>query len=257
MNPTNIEYLDYTWNPIVGCSGFTCAVAEHCWAKGQAKRQKPKIDKNQAQRGCQDCYTFTPHLHAERLNQPLKVKAPKRIGVCFSGELFDNKVKIEWTEQIFNVMNWAPQHTFVCLTKQAHNLTRKETPKFPSNVWMGVSVNRVSDTERIDYLKQCGAKVKFVSFEPLFEDIVDEDYDPLVNLTRISLDLSGIDWVIIGAQRRPDVQPKNQWVEKLIHAADHAGCKIFMKNNLRCRVEIEYELNRGFEEIPEAKNHEC
>jgi protein gp37 len=231
LNRTGIEYLDFTWNPIVGCSGFGCAVKNACWAKGQAKRRKHE---------CNDCYTFTPHLHDERLNQPLQRRAPSRIGVCFMSDLFGDFVQIEWTEQVFKVMKWAPWHTFLCLTKQAHNLVRKETPVFPSNVWMGVSVNCVRDLERLEYLKQCDAKVKFGSFEPLFEDLG-------------SFDLTGIDWIVIGAQKRPTIQPKTEWVEKLIQVADNAGCKIFMKNNLECRVKLEYFLKRGFEEIPEVK----
>lgn len=251
MNRTKIEYLDYTWNPIVGCSGTNCAVAGACWAKGQAKRQKPKEDKNGNERGCQECYDFKPHLHVSRLIQPFEVLTPSRIGVCFMGDLFDDKVKTEWQKKIFETISLSPMHTFIVLTKQPQNIP--EDWRFPSNVWLGVSVNKISDLLRIAELRRRSAAVKFVSFEPLFEDVVDEFFDELVNVTCISLDLSGIDWVIIGAQRRPDVQPKKEWVEKLIHAADHAGCKIFMKNNLGCRVELEYALNRGFEEIPGAK----
>jgi protein gp37 len=257
MNKTKIEYLDYTWNPIVGCSGVGCAVAGACWAKGQAKRQKPGVDKNGRDRGCQDCYDFKPHLHAGRLIQPFTAAVPpSRIGVCFMGDLFDDKVQVDWTQRIFETMQLAGMHTFICLTKQAHNLVRKETPKFPRNVWMGVSVNRVCDTERIDYLRRCGAAVKFVSFEPLFEDVSQWWQGLPCSRGHFELDLSGIDWIIIGAQKRPDVQPKKKWVANLIQAADRAGCKIFMKNNLACRVELEYALNRGFEEIPEVKRHD-
>ncbi len=63
MNKTGIEYLDYTWNPLVGCSGEGCAVREHCWAMRQAKRRKHE---------CQDCYDFKPHNHVERVEQPLR-----------------------------------------------------------------------------------------------------------------------------------------------------------------------------------------
>lgn len=234
MNPTKIEYLDYTWNPFVGCSGKTCAVAGACWARGQAKRQKPGEDKNGKVRGCRFCYEFKPHYHFERFHQPQVVKKPSRIGVGFMGDIFDSAFGICMLQQLFEIMELASWHTFLCLTKQSRNMLtfNRNWQRFPVNVWMGVSVNNVRDIERIRDLQQTDALVKFVSFEPLFADLK-------------GVDLSGIDWIIVGAQKRPDVQPKRAWVLDLEKVARAAGAKIFRKNNLS-----------GFsrlQEIPEVK----
>ncbi len=223
MNRTKIEYIDYTWNPIVGCNGVDCAVSGACWAKKQAKRRKNV---------CNNCYTFTPHLHAERLAQPLTVKKPSRIGVCFMADLFDEHVPLEWIEQVFKVMQQASWHTFIVLTKHPENVFC--SLKFPKNVWFGVSVNRRRDLDRVEELKECDVAVKFVSFEPLFEELG-------------AVDLSGVDWIIIGAQRRPTVLPNRVWVLNLEKEARRVGAKIFRKNNLSGRFS-------PLQEIPEAKS---
>jgi protein gp37 len=223
MNRTKIEYLDYTWNPVVGCNGVGCAVRKHCWARSQAKRQKPLVDRNGNSRGCLNCYDFRPHYHFERFNEPLKVKKPARIGVSFMGDLFDSAFSITFHQQLFEIMARASWHTFVVLTKQSQNMrTFVENwawSDVPINVWLGVSVNRKEDLHRIDDLKVTSAVVKFVSFEPLYEDLGD-------------VDLSGIDWVIIGAQRRPNMQPTFNAVKSVISQAQTDGAKVFLKNNL-------------------------
>lgn len=219
MNRTAIEYLQFTWNPIVGCSGVDCAVREACWAKGQAKRRKHK---------CKDCYDFKPHYHFERLDQPSEVKKSARIGVGFMGDIFDAAFSINMNQLLFSKMEKAFWHTFVCLTKQSKNLLtfNQNWQSFPENIWMGVSVNRREDVHRIEDLKATDAKVKFVSFEPLYEEVTD--------LHHSWLDLKGIDWIIIGAQKRPNLQPEQDWVSNLLSFAVTAGVKVFLKNNLAC-----------------------
>jgi len=213
MNRTKIEYLDFTWNPIVGCSGADCEVRRRgvCWAMAMAKRQKQR---------CQLCYDFLPHFHEERLTEPLHRKKPTRIGVCFMGELLDGTVRLTWLTEIFNVMRIARQHTFVNLTKQAMNLQSQIIAKLlPSNLWLGVSVNRKADLWRLGYLKQTKATVKIVSFEPLYECMGD-------------IDLEGIDWIIIGAQTHPDLQPDTSWVTPILREASTHEIAVFIKNNL-------------------------
>jgi protein gp37 len=238
LNRTKIEYLDYTWNPIVGCSGVGCAVAGVCWAKGQGKRQKPRVDRNGKKRGCQDCYDFKPHYHYERFRQPLAVKKPSRVGVGFMGDLFDSAFNITVHQQLFGVMAQASWHTFLVLTKQSKNMLTfvDDWMSPPANAWLGVSVNRKQDLYRIDNLLATEAEVKFVSFEPLYEDLG-------------PVDLSGIDWVIIGAQRRPTIQPEKNWVANLIMKGMDAGAAIFLKNNLACIN----EFSRRLQEIPEVE----
>jgi len=208
MNRTKIEYLDFTWNPVVGCSGIGCAVREHCWARAMAKRQKHR---------CELCYTFEPHIHWERLDEPLSRKKPARIGVVFMGEFWDREVP-EWVRsRIFMTIEKTLWHTFVILTKQPQNIDVEEP--IPKNVWLGVSVNRRQDLWRIDTLRQVPATIRTASFEPLYECMGD-------------IDLEGINWVIIGAQTRPRLQPDSYWVWSLRNEAQNHGIPIFMKNNL-------------------------
>jgi len=101
LNRTRIEYLHYTWNPVVGCSGVGCIVRDVCWARRFARRRK-----NQ----CELCYKFEPHPHFERFDEPLKRKKPSRIGVCFSGEFYDRRAPEDIRMSLYTVMDRAKWH---------------------------------------------------------------------------------------------------------------------------------------------------
>lgn len=214
-NPPDNKEIGFTWNPIVGCNGVGCAVREKCYARKLAKRFKHR---------CQRCYDFIPHYHTERYREPLQRKKPAGIFVCSMGELFDSALGWGLVAPILNVMWECPQHRFYILTKQPQNA--KNYPEYPDNVWVGVSVNRKSDLWRISELRKINAKIKFVSFEPLYEDIA---FDVVADL------LGGIDWIVIGAQTRPTLQPDPQWVENLIGLSYAAGnyVAVFLKDNLK------------------------
>jgi len=208
MNRTSIEYLTHTWNPTVGCNGVDCSVRKHCWAMAMAKRQ----------RRCVECYHFVPHLHKERLLQPLQRKKPARIGVSFMGDFYDTALSFEDRERVLWVISACPQHAFLILTKQPQNIPFDL--KLPKNLWLGVSVNKKQDIWRIETLLQrCGNCKSFVSFEPLYEDMDD-------------IDLRDLDWIIIGAQTRPELQPDPYWVWSLVTEAQNHNIPIFLKNNL-------------------------
>lgn len=204
MNKTKIEYLDFTWNPGVGCSGTGCAVREKCWAMRSAKRQK-----------CPLCKAFVPHFHPERLNQPIKRILGATIGCCFSGEFFE--LEPEARAKILNVIHSAYWHEFLILTKQPHKIPHED---YPDNLWIGVTINKVEDLWRLGLLKnRPGVKHRFISFEPLYEDL------KLANL-------EDIEWIIIGAQTRPLKLPARTWVTNLMDSAEHRKIPVFMKNNL-------------------------
>ena len=212
LNKTKIEYLDYTVNLIVGCSGIGCAVRKKCWAMRMAKRKKHK---------CSLCYTFTPHFHLERMNEPLELKKPSRIGLNFMGETFDtaflNVESITYYSEMLWMIEKAPQHMFLILTKQPQNIP--DSLVFPDNVWLGVTVNRTADLWRIEELKKKKAKVKFVSFEPLYENLG-------------NIDFKCIHWIIIGAQTRPTFLPMPQWIDSIVEQAKQRQIPIFFKDNL-------------------------
>jgi len=205
MNRTLIEWTMYTWNVIVGC----LTGCPFCYARRQAKRFKHR---------CQKCYLFEPHFHAERLEEPLRVKKPSKIFVCSMGEPFGPWVPREWINQILNIVRRCSQHIFQFLTKSPAGA---KGYTFPANCWIGTSVDRPEALGRIDMLREVIAPLHFVSFEPLLGPIG-------------VLDLRGIDWVIIGAQTGPRaVKPDARWIAEIIAACRHASVPVFLKNNLR------------------------
>jgi len=187
MNKTKIEYLDFTLNPITGCSGYGCAVRKRCWAKLMAYRLKGRF-------GYPRDDPFKPTFHENRLDEPFKVKKSSIIGLCFMGDMFDIEVKREWQAQIHSMIDGAYWHIFFCLTKQPQNVPT--FLRYPNNFWLGVSVNVKDDLWRIEELKRKHVAVKVVSFEPLYEHILCK--------------LEDIDWIIIGAQTRPLRSPKRE-----------------------------------------------
>lgn len=209
MNRTAIEYLDFTWNPITGCQGLGCAVRPHCWARTMANRLRgrygyPKED------------PFQPTFHPGRLNEPFKVKKPSRIGVCFMGDYYGKSVNEGWRARVHAVMSLCYRHTFIILTKQPQNIPFRY---LDDHIWLGASINQKKDLWRIDELLRHQAAVHILSCEPLYEDLG-------------KIDLTHIEWLIIGAQTRPNRQPKAAWVKSLMDQADAQGVRIFLKDNL-------------------------
>jgi len=210
LNRTRIEYLHYTLNVLVGCYGVGCAVRSNCWAFWQAKRKKHY---------CNLCYQFIPHIHRERLSEPLKVKKPSRIGLNFMGDTFDSAVHPDWQQDLLEMIEKCPQHTFIIFTKQPQNIPKWFDIEAPSNLWVLVSVNRKQDLWRIQTLQDKSFSVLGISAEPLYEDLGE-------------IHLEKIRWLIIGAQTRPNLKPKLEWVKSLCYQANNLGIPIFLKNNL-------------------------
>lgn len=222
MNRTKIEWCDYTWNPIVGCTHWkgVCSVSRVCYARRMAKRQKCKL-----------CREFVPHLHPERLDQPYKVKKPVKIFVGSMGDMFDQSVPRSWILRVIRVTLENPQHTFMFLTK---NPSRYSEFMFPSNCWLGTTVNTQNDVYRILQLCQNENNpnednIKFISFEPLYGPVRMVFHDPD----------HVVDWIIIGAQTNPLKKPAKRWVLELINQARCIGAKIFLKDNLGWRYKIQ------------------
>lgn len=202
MNKTNIEWTEYTWNPITGCKKRCW----YCYAHAMAKRFNGG--------------DFEPRFHPERLNDPgLKAKKSRKIFVCSMSDLFGDGVEDEWIRTILNTIERYPQHKFQILTKCPE---RAEEWIMPENVWLGVTSCGV-DADRITVLKRISATVKFVSFEPLIDSPV-----------RFPIGgLEGIDWVIIGALTGPQAkQPSPFDIEDILEEARRVGTAVFQKNNL-------------------------
>jgi len=223
-----IEYADKSWNPYSGCRNIEdgmCLVGKACWARGMAHRLRGRF-------GYDRDDPFKPTFHPDKLDIPLKRKKPTRFDCCFMGDI--GFARAEWMEEIFEVIRKCPQHRFYMLTKRP-DLVLKLNLKFPPNVWLGVSVNENREVWRIQFLKSIDCEHSWVSFEPLYTAI----NPPFID---------GIDWIVIGAQTNPSIQPNPEWVELLIEEADDLGIPVFIKPNLtvvKGRMELPDDLNWG------------
>ena len=213
MMKKGIEYADKSWNPYSGCRAVNdrkkCAVGKRCWAYKMARRMKGRF-------GYSLINPFQPTFHPDTLNDPLKRKTPTRYDSCFMGDIA--YCKKAYLKMILDVVRLSPRHIFYFLTKQPDMLAKKGL-EFPDNAWLGVTVNRQDDVWRIDELLKIEATNDWVSFEPVYTDI--------------EISLAGIDWVVIGAQSNPEIQPLKQWVKSIINLADNLDIPLFIKPNLK------------------------
>ncbi|MDD4874308.1 MAG: DUF5131 family protein [Dehalococcoidales bacterium] len=251
LSETKIEYLTHLWSFYPGCNHWKdghCPLP-NCWAHGMARRFKTKTLGKEC---------FTPKLLPEKLLDPLKgynPKKPRRIGVCFTGDLFGNWVDPEQTVCdksgyadsslkfiVLDIIKRCPADRFLFLTKCPQNL--KKWSPFPDNAWVGASVcnNEMLDVA-LFYLSNIEAKIKFLSFEPLLEQTSVNPND-FINT---------VDWLIIGQQTpaRKGTTPKIEWIREIVDAADKAGVPVFLKNNLRDLLPVN-ELFYHFEDTSES-----
>jgi len=181
-----IEWTEATWNPVTGCTQVSPGCA-HCYAKTFAERFRG-VPGHPYEMG----FDLTPR--PDRIAQPLEWKRPRLIFVNSMSDLFHEDVDISFIQQVFQTMEQAHWHTFQVLTKRGERLAELAPMlPWPSNVWMGVSVENQRWVSRIDYLRQTPAAVKFLSCEPL--------------LGPLTLDLKGIDWVIVGGESGHGARP--------------------------------------------------
>lgn len=190
---SSIEWTESTWNPLTGCTKVSPG-CKHCYAERMAKRLHAMGQPHYAN-------GFKLTLHPQALEIPLSWKKPQIIFVNSMSDLFHKDVPIDFIQQVFDVMRRADWHTFQVLTKRAERLLEVDPQiDWPSNVWMGVSVENQDYKFRIDHLRQTHAKIKFLSLEPLL--------GPLCRLN-----LKGINWVIVGGESGPGARPlQEEWV---------------------------------------------
>jgi protein gp37 len=225
MGKTDIEWTDATWNPVRGCTKISPG-CKHCYAAVFAERWRG-IPGHAYEQG------FDLRLVPDKLAEPLKWRTSRRIFVNSMSDLFHEQVPDEYVAAVFGVMAACPQHTFQVLTKRAarmHALLSGELPELCDsacryldsigyergcgsafdaelplpNAWLGVSVeDRKYGLPRIDELRATPAAVRFLSIEPLLEDLG-------------QIDLAGIDWVIVGGESGHGARPMHpDWVRNI------------------------------------------
>lgn len=229
---TSIEWTDATWSPTTGCDRISPG-CDNCYALTMAKRLKAMGSAHYQNDG--DPRTSGPGFKLtthedDSVLAPLRWKKPRRVFVNSMSDLFHDDVPEQFIAKVFGIMALAPQHTYQILTKRPQRMARmlngalfagfasdwagQEIPVWPlPYVWLGTSIESDKYTFRADYLRKTPAAVRFISAEPLL--------GPLP-----SLNLTGIDWLIVGGESGPGARPMHpQWARDLrdqAHATDTA-----------------------------------
>jgi protein gp37 len=209
---SDIEWTERTWNPVVGCRKVSQG-CKHCYAEVMARRLRAM-----GARGYEAPFTTVREL-PERLYEPLKIRQPSVWFVNSMSDLFQDGVTDHFIDQVFETMWAANWHTFQVLTKRPVRMRDFfSTRPVPPNVWLGVSVeNRRQGMPRIDVLRDVDAEVRFLSIEPLLEDLGE-------------LKLDGIHWVIVGGESGHGARPmKLQWALSIQRQCTKAGIPYFFK----------------------------
>jgi protein gp37 len=212
---SKIEWTDSTWNPVRGCTKISPG-CKHCYAEAFAERFRG-VKGHPYQQG------FDLRLVPEKLSEPLQWKKSRMVFVNSMSDLFQDDIPDAFIVEVARVMKKANWHIFQVLTKRAERL--HDMLKGPLNfvtdsrhVWWGVSVeDKKYGLPRIDHLRSAPAAVRFLSIEPLLEDLG-------------AFDLSGIHWVIVGGESGPRARIiKKEWVEGIQQQCASSDVPFFFK----------------------------
>jgi protein gp37 len=232
---SSIEWTERTWNPVTGCTEVSPG-CNHCYAKTFAERWRGVVDKK----------TGKPHpffngfnitLHPERLRDPLRWRKPgQRVFVNSMSDLFHRDIPDRFIRRVFDVMydgaHCPHRHTFQVLTKRPERMRRlvasifadwdarlvpSSRPYKPDGIWLGVSIESDAFAWRAEMLRETPAAIRWISFEPLLASCA-------------KVDLTGIDWVVIGGESGHGARPMDLgWVREIIANARAAGAAVFVK----------------------------
>lgn len=239
---SKIEWTEATWNPVTGCTKVS-AGCKNCYAETMANRLHEMAKATGRPNGYHNGFKLT--LQPERLEQPLQWKRPRLIFVNSMSDLFHTDVPDDYIRQVWDVMVRANWHTYQVLTKRSDRLSHLGA-RLPRGgpVWVGVSVEDQRVVRRIDHLRDVPksvAAVRFLSLEPLI--------GPLQNLN-----LTGIDWVIVGGESGPGARPMDlDWARDLRDQCQRAGVPFFFKQIGGVNKKVAGRLldGRTWDEMPE------
>jgi protein gp37 len=236
---SSIEWTEATWNPLTGCTRISPG-CQHCYAERMSRRLQAMGQANYL-------HGFELTIHEKVLRLPLTWRKPQRIFVNSMSDLFHQEVPDGFIRSTADVMRQASWHRFQVLTKRSARLLQIDASiRWSPNVWLGVSVENDAYVGRIDHLRQTGAKVKFLSLEPLL--------GPLPALA-----LGGIDWVIVGGESGPGARPmESGWVRDIRDQCQQAGVPFFFKQWGGTNRKKTGRLldGRTWDEMPHASIHE-
>jgi protein gp37 len=246
MADSSIEWTDWTWNPVAGCTVIT-AGCTNCYAMRMAARLaamgSEKCRGLTRKSGRRHVWTGTIRCDEKALDAPLMWHKPRRIFVNSMLDLFHESVPISFIQKVWRVMQQTPHHTYQILTKRPERMAEvaRDLP-LVQNVWLGTSVEDNCVLHRIDALRQVPAAIRFISFEPLIDSVA-------------GADLTGIHWVIVGGESGPRARPMDPaWVNEIEAMCRTAGIAFFFKQWGGVNKKRTGRLFRGetIDEIPRA-----
>jgi protein gp37 len=208
---STIEWTEQTWNPTVGCTKISQG-CKNCYAETMSRRLKAM-----GAQGYENGFQLS--LLPQRLQDPAKRKKPTVYFVNSMSDLFHEKVPFSYIESVFKTIALTPQHTYQVLTKRATRMAKFfKNRAVPSNAWIGVSVENIKQgVPRIEQLKKVPASIRFLSVEPLLEDVG-------------ALNLQGIHWVIVGGESGPKARPmKMEWADSVRQQCHDQDVAFFFK----------------------------
>lgn len=220
---SKIEWTDVTWNPVAGCT-IASAGCSNCYAMRMAARLAAMGSEKYAgltrKSGGRAVWTGKVALDAKSLSAPYKWRKPRKVFVNSMSDLFHPSVPDKFIARVWRVMLETPQHTYQVLTKRPDRMRRLlSDPSFGStpNIWIGTSVEDAAVLDRIEDLRRIPGFIRFVSFEPLIGPVG-------------AVDLSDIDWAIVGGESGPRSRPMDPaWVQQIEGRCRAYGTAFFFK----------------------------
>jgi protein gp37 len=208
---SKIEWTEETWNPTTGCTKVS-AGCKNCYAEVMANRLQAM-----GTPGYENGFEFS--IMSDRLEQPLKKKKATKYFVNSMSDLFHEKMPQNFLDKIMGVIDLTPQHIYQILTKREDKMFEYfQERRVPENIWLGVTVeDKKHGVPRIDKLRNIDATIKFLSVEPLLEDIGE-------------IDLTGIHWVIVGGESGAKARPmKKEWALNVKRQCEEQNVAFFFK----------------------------
>lgn len=238
---STIEWTDATWNPVRGCTKVSPG-CKHCYAAVFAERFRG-VPGHPYEQG------FDLRLVPEKLAEPLRWAAPKTIFVNSMSDLFQDGVSDDYIERVVRVMRLANWHTYQVLTKRANRMRDMLAGPLAfaaqdEHIWWGVSVeDKKYGLPRLDALRATPASMRFLSIEPLLEDLGE-------------VNLKGIDWAIVGGESGAGARPMDKaWVLNLLRQCRSEDVPFFFKQwgGLRKSKAGRMLNGRTYDEMPKRR----